>query len=267
MRESVRWIEANKERPFFLYFASQDIHVPRIAHERFQGKSTLGPRGDSIVQFDWCVGELMKTLDRLALAEKTLVILCSDNGPVLDDGYKDGAVEKLGDHQPAGPFRGGKYSVWEGGTRTPFITHWPGRIAPGVSDEVVSTVDLPASFAALTGQTPATNGCLDSLNVLDALLGKQGAKGRDHLLQQDNGSGNFGLRAGDWKLVRLEKRGKLQAVVSKDEPPLPAARHTLYQLSSDHGERTDLAAAHPEIAQRLITQMDKLINDGRSRPQ
>jgi arylsulfatase A len=266
VKESNRWIEAHKERPFFLFFASQDIHVPRIAHERFQDKTPLGPRGDCIVQLDWCVGELMKTLDRLGLAENTLVVFCSDNGPVLDDGYKDAAVEQLGDHRPAGPYRGGKYSVWEGGTRTPFITRWKGRIVPAVSDEIVSTTDFAASFAALTGQTPAPDGCLDSLNLLDALLGKPGAKGRDHLLQQDNGSGNFGLRAGDWKLVRLKKRGTPQAVVSKDERPLPAANHTLYQLTDDPGERADVSAAHPEITQRLTAQLDALINGGRSRP-
>ncbi|MBM3847760.1 MAG: arylsulfatase [Verrucomicrobia bacterium] len=266
VKESNQWMEANKERPFFLFFASQDIHVPRIAHERFQGKSTLGPRGDCIVQFDWCVGELMKTLDRLGLTDKTLVVLCSDNGPVLDDGYKDDAVEKLGDHQPAGPYRGGKYSVWEGGTRTPFITRWKGRIAPGVSDEIVSTVDFAASFAALTGELPVPNGCLDSLNVIDALLGKPGAKGRDHILQQDNGSGNFGLRVGKWKLVRLEKRVQTQARVSKDAPPLPGVKHTLYQLTADPGERTDVSAAHPEVLHRITTQLDRLITDGRSRP-
>lgn len=263
--ESNRWIEANKARPFFLFFSSHDIHVPRVAHERFQGKTSLGPRGDCIVQLDWCVGELMKTLDRLKLAENTLVVFCSDNGPVLDDGYKDDAVEKLGEHRPAGQYRGGKYSVWEGGTRTPFITRWKGRVAPGVSDEVVCTIDFAASFAALTGQSMAEEGCLDSMDVSAALQGLQGAKGRDHLLQQDNGSGNFGLRVGDWKLVRLEKRGKTQAVVSKDQRPLPNARHTIYQLSTDPGEQNDLSAQYPEVFQRLTSRLDQLINDGRSR--
>ncbi len=263
--ESNRWIEANKDRPFFLFFASHDIHVPRIAHERFQGKTSLGPRGDCIMQLDWCVGELMKTLDRLQLAENTLVVFCSDNGPVLDDGYKDDAVEKLGDHQPAGPFRGGKYSVWEGGTRTPFITRWKGRIAPGISDEVVCTIDLAASFAAITGQAIAPQGCLDSMDISAALQGKLKAKGRDHLLQQDNGSGNFGLRVGDWKLVRLEKRGKSQAVVSKNDHPLPKGKHALYQLSTDPGEQNDLSAKHPEVVQRLTSQLDQLINEGRTR--
>jgi arylsulfatase A len=264
--ESNRWIESNKDRPFFLYLAPQDIHVPRVPHERFRGKTALGPRGDCIVQFDWCVGEIIKTLDRLGLAEKTMVVLCSDNGPVLDDGYKDGAVTKLGDHQPAGPYRGGKYSVWEGGTRTPFITRWKGNIAPAVSDEIVCTVDFASSIGALAGQTPAADGCLDSLNVLDALLGKPGAKGRDHLLQQDNGSGNFGLRVGEWKLVRLEKRGKSEARVSKDERALPAAKHTLYHLPTDPSEQTDVSAKHPEIVQRLIAKLDQLITAGRSRP-
>jgi arylsulfatase A-like enzyme len=266
VNESNRWIEANKDRPFFLYLAPQDIHVPRVVHERFQGKTPLGPRGDCIVQLDWCVGEIIKTLDRLSLAEKTLIVICSDNGPVLDDGYKDGAVDKLGDHQPAGPYRGGKYSVWEGGTRIPFITRWKGRIAPVVSEEIVCTVDLSASLGALAGQTPVANGCLDSMNLLDTMLGKPGAKGRDHLLQQDNGSGNFGLRAGEWKLVRLEKRGKSEARVSKDERPLPAAKHSLYNLTTDPGETTDVSAAHPEIVQRMTAQLDKLVSDGRSRP-
>ncbi len=267
VKQSNKWIESHKDKPFFLFFAAHDIHVPRIAHERFQGKSKLGPRGDCILEIDWCVGELSKTLDRLGLAEKTLIVLCSDNGPVLDDGYKDNAVEKLGSHEPAGPYRGGKYSVWEGGTRTPFITRWKGHIAPGVSDQVVCTIDMCASFAALTGQTLGDEACLDSMNVLDALLGKSGAKGRDHLLQQDNGgSGNFGLRAGDWKLVRLKKGGKTQAVVSKKDGAPPAGPHALFRLSDDPGERKDVSAANPEVVKELTAKLDTLISDGRSRP-
>jgi arylsulfatase A-like enzyme len=266
INESNRWIEANRERPFFLYFASQDIHVPRIAHERFQNKSKLGPRGDCILQLDWCVSELVKTLDRLQLTDKTMIVFCSDNGPVLDDGYKDEAVTKLGDHQPAGAFRGGKYSVWEGGTRTPFIVRWKNRIAPAVSDETVCTIDLAASYAALTGQTIAKDGCLDSLNLSDLLLGKAGAKGREYLLQQDNGSGNYGLRAGDWKLVQLENRGKSQATVSKDERPAPKSKHTLYKLSNDPGERTDVSADHPAVLEKLKTQLEQIVKSGRTRP-
>lgn len=266
VKQSNNWIEANQKQPFFLFFASHDIHVPRIAHERFRGQSTLGPRGDCILQLDWCVGELTKTLERLGLAEKTLIVFCSDNGPVLDDGYKDLAVEKLGAHEPAGPFRGGKYSVWEGGTRTPFITYWKGKIKSGVSNEVVCTVDLAASLAGLTGQSLAPEGCLDSFDISQALLGESNAKGRDHLLQQDNGSGNFGLREGDWKLVRLKQRGKSQATVSKQDVALPTSEYSLYRLSDDPGERHDMAAENPEVVQRMKTRLDSLIKSGRSRP-
>jgi arylsulfatase A-like enzyme len=148
-RKGIEFIEKNKDKPFFLFFATHDIHVPRIAHDRFVGQTTMGPRGDVIVQFDASVGELLAALDRLKLTDNTLVILSSDNGPVLNDGYKDGAVEKVGNHKPAGPFRGGKYNITEGGTRVPFIVCWPGRIKPGTSDAIVSQVDFCASFAAL----------------------------------------------------------------------------------------------------------------------
>lgn len=264
--ESNRWIEANQDRPFFLFFASQDIHVPRIAHERFQSQSKLGPRGDCILQLDWCVGELTKTIERLGLSKNTLIVFCSDNGPVLDDGYKDDAVEKLGTHQPAGPFRGGKYSVWEGGTRTPFITRWLGRITPKVSDEVVCTIDLAHSFASLTGQELSRTSCLDSMNVIDALMGKQGAAGRDHLLQQDNGSGNFGLRTGDWKLVRLKQRGKSQAVVSIKETAMPLGQHSLFHLNHDPGEQKDVSGENTEVVKRMTEMLDTIVNEGRSRP-
>ena len=124
---------------------------------------------------DWCVGELMKTLDRLKLTENTLVVFCSDNGPVLDDGYKDGAIEKIGNHRPAGPYSGGKYSVYEGGTRTPFITRWKGRIEPGVSDEMVCTIDLAGQPGCF--DRPNRRGRLRRQpNVLGPCSGKPGAK-------------------------------------------------------------------------------------------
>lgn len=247
IEKSNAWIEAHHDKPFFLFFAAHDIHVPRMPHERFHGKSGLGFRGDSILQFDWCVGELMKTLERLKIAENTLVILCSDNGPVLDDGYKDGAVEKLGDHKPGGPLRGGKYSVHEGGTRTPFIANWKGKIQPGVSDEVVCTIDIAASLASLTGTPIQENEFPDSFDVSDALLGKAGAKGREHLIQQDNGSGKFGYRAGQWKLVA--SGGKSQ----------------LFDLSKDLSETTDVSDANPEVLEKMKEQLAKHIADGRSR--
>ena len=120
---AIDFIKENKEKPFFMYFATNDVHVPRFPHDRFRGKNPMGVRGDAIEQFDWSVGQLMKTLDEMGLTENTLIILSSDNGPVVDDGYADRAVELLGDHKPAGPLRGNKYSAFEGGTRIPAIVH------------------------------------------------------------------------------------------------------------------------------------------------
>ncbi|MBN2328167.1 MAG: sulfatase-like hydrolase/transferase, partial [Candidatus Omnitrophica bacterium] len=125
------FIEAHKDKPFFLYFSTHDIHVPRVPHSRFAGKSGLGPRGDVILQLDWCVGEIVKKLEQLNLREDTMIIFTSDNGPVVDDGYKDDAVEKLSGHTPSGPLRGGKYSAFDAGTRVPFIVNWLGGIQPG----------------------------------------------------------------------------------------------------------------------------------------
>lgn len=258
--ESVRWIKAHDKapdaRPFFLFLASHDIHVPRAAHERFQAATPLGPRGDCIAQLDWTVGEVTAALERLGIAKDTLVIFCSDNGPVLDDGYKDDAVEKLGDHAPAGPFRGGKYSVYEGGTRTPFIAWWPGRIAPGESDEIVCTIDLAASLATLAGQAISAGGFPDSVDVLGALLGDAGARGRTALLQQDHGSsGRFGFREGKWKLVRLPR--KMAGKAGASSALLDAAQESLYDLAGDPGETTDVADKFPDVAARMRQSLEK----------
>ena len=234
------WIEAHRAQPFFLFFASHDLHVPRMPHERFQGTTKLGFRGDSIAEFDWSVGELMKTLDRLGLAEKTLIVLCSDNGPVMDDGYKDGALEQRGDHRAGGPYRGGKYSVYEGGTRTPFITRWKGRIQPGVSAEVV--------------------------DVSGALLGKPGAKGREHYVQQDNGgTGNFGFRVGNWKLVRYETKFANNEIVEQPLQRTPAPQFQLFDLAKDPGEQTDVFGKNPEVGENLKARLAAIVAATRSR--
>jgi len=267
VEKSNEFIKAHQDEPFFLFFSSHDIHVPRIPHERFQGKTKLGFRGDAIVELDWCVGEVMKTLDRLNLAEKTLVIFCSDNGPVLDDGYQDKAVKKNGIHRSGGPFTGGKYSVYEGGTRTPFITRWPGRIAPGESDKMVCTIDLAASLASLTGQSLSDQACLDSFDVMPALLGQDSANGRDHLVQQDNGScGTFGLRSGNWKLHRHQKKRARNTVVEKKLTNSPVPVYQLFDLSKDVAEKENVLDKHPDVADRLKKQLDDTIASGRSRP-
>lgn len=270
VKRSVEWIETHQKEPFFLFFSSHDLHVPRMPHERFQGKTRVGFRGDAIVQLDWCVGELMKTLERLDLAENTLVIFCSDNGPVLDDGYQDLAVELNGDHRAAGGFRGGKYSVFEGGTRTPFITWWKGRIQPAVvDDEVVCTIDLAASLAALTGVPLSADACLDSQNVLGVLTGEEaGAQGRSHLIQQDNGrGGNFGYRVGKWKLQRHDSKSARNVVVEKQLANTKVARYRLFDLAADPGETKNVLDENPEVASQLIEQLEAHIAAGRTRPE
>ncbi|MFG0291033.1 MAG: arylsulfatase [Rhodopirellula sp. JB044] len=266
VEKSNEFLQEHQNEPFFLFFSSHDIHVPRMPHERFQGKSQLGLRGDSILEFDWCVGELMKTLDRLQLSEKTLVVLCSDNGPVLDDGYQDEAVEKIGSHRAGGKFTGGKYSVYEGGTRTPFITRWKGKIQPGVSDEIVCTIDFAASFAALTGLTLPEDGCLDSMNVLDALLGESGAQGRESLVQQNNGgSGTYGYRVGKWKLHRYDRRKAFNVVVEAKLANTAVPQFMLFDLEADPSEKNNVIDQHPQVAERLKGELQRLIDNGRSR--
>ena len=146
-------------------------------------------------------------VDQRLKAHQTTHPHWSDNGPVGDDGYADEALEKRGEHKAAGQYSGGKYSIFEGGTRTPFITYWPGTIKPGVSDKVVCTIDFAGSLANHLGVKLPQDACLDSLNVMDAMLGKKKAKGRPHLIQQDNGRGNnYGYRVGNWKLQRHDSK-------------------------------------------------------------
>jgi arylsulfatase A-like enzyme len=180
---------------------------------------------------------------------------------VLDDGYQDDAKEKLGDHQPAGPLRGGKYSVYEGGTRTPFITRWKGHVAPSVSDKMVCTIDLPVSLAALTSAVVPKESCLDSLDVHQALLGKADAAGRTMLLQQDNNGQNFGLRVGDWKYVRLKTR----AGNAKNPKNDSRTEEMLFDLKADLGEKRNLASEEHVRLKQMREQLETTLTSKRTR--
>jgi arylsulfatase A-like enzyme len=251
--KAVSFIERSKAKPFFLYFASHDIHVPRVPHKRFRGSTPLGVRGDAVQQFDACAGRLLATLDKLKLAENTLVIVTSDNGPVVDDGYADGSLEALDGHKPAGPLRGSKYSVYEGGTRMPFMARWPARIKPGVSDALVGQMDLAASFAALTGQKLAEDAAPDSFDVLPALLGES-RQGRDHLVEQ---GGTLAIRKGPWKLIPRSEGG---AGKKKEGSVLE-----LYNLARDLGETTNVAGENPQVVAELAALLNRVRSAGRSR--
>jgi arylsulfatase A-like enzyme len=258
--DAVRFIEKHRDRPFFLFFSTHDIHVPRVPHPRFAGKSGLGPRGDAILEFDWSVGEIVQTLERLRLDDNTLVIVTSDNGPVVDDGYRDEAVEKLNGHRPAGPLRGGKYSAFEGGTRVPFIVRWPARVRPGTSDALLSQVDLPATFAALAGVELAPTDAPDSHDLLPALLGRS-ATGRDHLVEH---AGTLALVRGDWKYIRPGKGQKISQNTNTELGNDPAPQ--LYNLKADPGERRNVAGEQPDVVGELSARLEKIRQEGRSRP-
>lgn len=254
------FIGRSASRPFFLFFSTHDIHVPRVPNPRFAGKTPHGPRGDAVVEFDDCVARILAKLDALKLTENTLVILSSDNGPVLDDGYRDQANEKRGGHDPAGGLRGGKYSIFEGGTRMPFIARWPTRIKPGVSDAIVGQIDLIASLAALTGQQLPDDAAPDSFNVLPALLGESKV-GRDHIIQHANA---LAIREGDWKFI--PPGGKTRENLGPWEDTAIPDTGFLFNLAEDAGETTNLASKHPDRAAHLQTLIDKIRSAGRSRP-
>ena len=172
--KSVKFINENKSKPFFLLVTTHDIHVPRVPHPRFAGKSGMGPRGDVILQLDDAIGTILNTLDSLKLTENTIFIFTSDNGPVVDDGYRDDAVEKLNGHKPAGPLRGGKYSSFDAGTRVPFIVSWPAKIKAGsISDVLFSHIDLLASLGKLTGQSLNKDEAPDSFEMSGTLIGEK----------------------------------------------------------------------------------------------
>lgn len=242
------FIKANKDRPFFMYFATNDVHVPRFPHDRFRGKNPMGLRGDAIAQFDWSVGQILDELDRLGLTENTLIILSSDNGPVVDDGYADQAEELLGDHKPGGPLRGGKYSAFEAGTRIPVIVSWPKAVKKGqVSDALVSQVDWFASLAALTGSVLPKGTAPDSYNYLGSLLGTDKA-GRPWVVEQASDH-TLSLRTKDWKYIETSNGPKMVPWGPKIETGYDKTPQ-LYDMTKV-GEQENLALKHPEIVYQL----------------
>lgn len=227
-------IRMRKEKPFFMYFAMQQPHVPRTPHPRFVGASGMGPRGDVIIEADWCIGELIKTLETESLLENTLIVFSSDNGPVLNDGYYDDAVELIGNHKPAGMLRGGKYSLFEAGTRVPFFTYWKGKIEPKVSDALICQMDLLASVAKLVGTEENTTDSEEHLNVL---LGKSD-NGRKNLIIE--ATSRTALRSGDWIMIPPYNGPEINTEVNIELANSSGLQ--LYNLKEDIGQQNNLAA-------------------------
>lgn len=250
LSKAQNYIKTHKQKPFFLYYALQQPHVPRTPHPRFEGKSGLGPRGDVILEADWCIGEFMKTLKEEGILENTLIIFSSDNGPVLNDGYFDDAVEKIGNHDPKGGLRGGKYSLFEAGTRVPFITYWKGEIKPGLSNAIVCQIDLLASLGNLVGIDEETT---DSKNLLNTLTGVS-KNGRDNLILEANS--RTALRSGEWILIPpykgslVNKNVNIETGLSLD--------FKLFNIKNDVSQQYNLAEENPDKLEEMIKIFENL---------
>jgi len=253
LRESLKFVREHKEKPFFLFYSLHQPHVPRVPHPRFAGKSGLGPRGDVILEADWAIGQFLDELDKLGLSENTIVIFSSDNGPVLDDGYKDDANEKLGKHTPSGGLRGGKYSLFDAGTHVPFMIRWPANIKPGVSEALVCQIDFLASFASLTGQVNTTP---DSENILDALMGNS-KKGRENLILGQSNITSY--RKGDYVLIPPHNGRKLINKWVNIETGCDKQMQ-LYNLKTDKNQQHNLAKQNSEIVSKMIDEIEIIKN-------
>lgn len=242
---AVKFIETNKDKPFFLYFGTNDIHVPRYPHDRFRGKSGLGLRGDALLQFDWSVGEVVKALKEAGIFENTLIIISSDNGPVIDDGYQDESVEKLKNHKASGPFRGGKYSSFEAATRVPFIVHWPGQVDAGVSGALVSQIDMLGTFSELAGYYVEESKLVDSRKELKTWLGKD-LIGRNYLIGSAN---SLMILTKEWKYIEPSNASPYQALTNIELGNSP--KDQLYNMKIDRGEYDNVAEENPLMVRFL----------------
>lgn len=261
-KKSIEFIDRNKSNPFFLYLATNDIHVPRSPNEQFVGKSGLGPRGDVILQLDWTVGKVVKALDSLGLSDNTMIIFSSDNGPVLDDGYADAANEMLNGHLPAGIYKGGKYSAYDAGTRVPFIVYWPGTVNNGISRANISQVDLYASFAAMTNQSLSAVDAPDSFNMKNVLLGKDKRNGRPYIVQHAL-NGTLSLLKGNWKYIEPAEGPKVQQVTNIElgNSPVPL----LFNLMLDPKEERNMANNKPKILKQMEGLIEQIKEQQRTR--
>ena len=260
VEKSKKFISSNSDQPFFLMLSTHDIHVPRVANKMFQGKSSMGPRGDVILQLDWTVSQIMDVLKEQNLLDNTIVVFSSDNGPVLDDGYQDNARELVGDHKPTGGLRGGKYSAYEGGSKIPLIIRWPDGKGKGtVSNALFSQVDFLSSFAHLAGVEKIADDVIDSQDRLDVLLGDD-ETGRNSLVQESF-MGPLSYVEGQWKFIesldgpKLVPWGPIIETGFQTEPQL-------YDLKNDPEEQKNLAEKFPEKVKELRAQLTNLKKDG-----
>jgi len=275
-RRAVQWIEdsAKTGKPFFLYLPLTSPHYPIVPAPEFQGKSQAGDYGDYVFQTDWTVGRVLEALQRAGVAENTLVIFTSDNGPEVVE-IKPGAYDRIREYQhySMGELRGVKRDAWEGGHRVPFLARWPGRIAAGgVSDETMCHVDFMATTAAMIGAKLPDNAAEDSINVLPILLGGKHAGPAREATVLHSGNGKFAIRQGDWVLIDAptgDDNGKMgepqwwkdeRSYTKHDQPG------ELFNVRDDRPQRRNQFAEHPEVVRELKTLLEKYKRDGRSTP-
>ncbi|SEN27626.1 Arylsulfatase A [bacterium A37T11] len=248
---ALEYMKVHKDSPFFLYFSTTEPHVPRMPATRFKGKSALGYRGDAILQLDWTVGQILDQVELLGLKNKTIIIFTSDNGPVLDDGYQDSAVVLGQGHKAAGPLRGGKYSIFEGGTRVPFLISGPGIAAGQTSGALVCQIDLLASFAALLKQAIPNGEASDSQSLWLSFSGKND-RGREYLIEHAR---SLGVIKDTWKYIEPSKASPYGRLTNTELGN--SKKPQLYNLSSDEGEVQNVAEAHPDIVKALADILEK----------
>lgn len=258
--KSAAFIGDHKDKPFFLLVGLFEPHVPRTTKPEFAGSSGTGLRGDVIQQADWQVGRILEALEKNGLSDDTIVVLTSDNGPVLFDDYQDRSVEDLKTHSPAGPWSGGKYLVKEGGCRVPFIIRWPAKIKPGIRHEMLGLTDMLATMASLTGQKVPEKLLTDSIDQLPTFLGTTEKPTRTSVVLQGI-SGSIALRDGNWKLIKSNASQSINDMGSgaKSTDPRFALAITqsdqLFNLAEDPGENHNVATRFPE---RLEAMKEKL---------
>ncbi len=253
--KATNFIENNKTKPFFLFYSYHDIHAPRLPHKQFQGKSNMGARGDVIAQMDWCTGEIMKKLKAEGLDKTTMIVFTSDNGPILNDGYADKALEMVGNHKPAGIYTGTKYSIYEGGNRMPTIVYWNGTVKPKKSNALLSQIDLYASLASFLKQEIPVGDAPDSQNLMNSWLGKSDA-GREFLLEEGY---TYALRKGDWKYIKPTKTNGADWIKNKQIDSGHRIEKRLFNLKTDISETRNLAADHPDILQELEQKLNDIL--------
>ncbi|NBV22760.1 MAG: hypothetical protein EBS05_12705 [Proteobacteria bacterium] len=257
--EAVKFITEHKDRPFFLYLPHNAVHTPIHPGAQFRGKSANGRFGDWVEEVDWSVGRVLDTLRELKLAENTLVMFSSDNGPWLVKGTDGGT---------AGPLRGGKGSTWEGGVREPTLAWWPGKVAPGtVCDAVAGNIDFLPTFVKLGGGTIPGDNKIDGKDIAPLLLG-QTKESPHEARYYYSGYRLQAVRSGPWKLAIAPQNDGM----GKTGAPIPASldQPRLYNLDQDIGEQTDVAAKHPDVVARLkalALKMAAELGDGKPGPE